>query len=264
VATVDIHPTAIVDREARLDDGVRVGPYAVIGPGVHLGADTWVDAHCVINGVSAIGRRCRIGPHAVLGTPPQLREQQAEQGGLRLGADNRVREFVTIHGGSTGSETVLGRGNLLMASSHVAHDCQLGDQNELANAAQIAGHVVLGSRVTIGGLAGVHQHVRIGDLALVGAGSMVSQDVPPFCCVSGDRARLHGLNRVGLRRARFDAELRERLARAVRALYAAPTIAEGVDALAADGREEPLVAQLASFALSSTRGLCRPLRSRAA
>jgi len=253
-----VHPTAVIESGACLEPEVEVGPYAVIGGGVHLGAETRIGAHCVIQGETRIGPRCSIGPHVVLGTPAQLRGPDVAAGRLLIGPDNRLREFATVHCGSPGSETVLGRGNLLMAYAHVAHDCRLGDGNELANAVQVAGHVVMGDRITVGGLAGIHQHVRVGDLALLAAGAMVSQDVLPYCCVSGDRARVRGINRVGLKRAGIEPEVRTLLARAVRRLLSAATLAEGVDAVRAEGGEHVFVARLVAFALSSNRGLCRP------
>lgn len=257
MASPVVHETAIVDLGAELGDGVEVGPFAVVGAGVVVGSGTRVGAHALIEGETAIGEGCRIGPHVVLGTPPQVRGVEQCTGALHIGSNNTIREFATVHRGSAGSATVIGSGNLIMAYAHVAHDCQLGDACELANGAQLAGHVELGHRVTVGGLAGVHQRVRVGDLALIAAGAMVSQDVLPYCRVGGDRARLQGLNTVGLRRAGIVAPVRARLARCVKVLMAAPLLEDGIQQAERLGEADPHVAALIAFVRRSERGLCR-------
>jgi UDP-N-acetylglucosamine acyltransferase len=253
----DIHPTAQVADGAQIDPTATVGPFAVIGPDVRIGAQTRVGPHTVVEGRTTIGAHNEIGPHAVIGAPPQIRElQRADRGALEIGEGNCIRELATVHVGGPGGVTRLGGRNLLMAYSHVAHDCQLGDGVELANGVQLAGHVVVEDDAALGGLAAVHQFVRVGRCAFVGAGSMVSQDVLPYSLVSGDRARTFGLNTVGLRRRGFSSEVRRELARALRLLMCASTLADGLRrARAAGGGAE--VEHLLGFAACSRRGLCR-------
>ncbi len=249
-----VHDTAVVAPGALLDPGVVVEPYAVIGEQVRIAAGTLVGSHTVVQGQTEIGRDNRVGPHAVLGMPAQIRDVE-EQGRLVIGDHNWLRELCTIHCGSPGETTRVGHHNMLMVHSHVAHDVQLGDHAELANGVQLAGHVHVGDHVTLGGLAAVHQFARVGDHALVGAGSMVSRDVPPFSLVSGDRARCFGINAVGLRRRGFTSALRQRIDAALKALLSASTLDQGVAAVRDMGQDEPLQ-QLTRFAEASSRGLC--------
>lgn len=254
----EIHPTAVVHPGARLEAGVEIGPLSVIGDGVRLGPRCRIGAQVMIEGETDIGADNRIESHAVLGGLPQIREARDRGGTLVLGDGNWIREFVTIHRARDGGVTRIGRGNLLMAYSHVAHDCVLGDGIELANLVQLAGHVEVGDQAGFGGLSAVHQFVRVGAHAFVAAGAMVSQDVPPFSLVAGDRARVYGLNLVGLRRRGFQAERRAELARALRLLLCAPTMADGIREVML--RVPPSVErdQLLAFAEHGRRGLCAP------
>jgi UDP-N-acetylglucosamine acyltransferase len=255
-----VHPTAVVETGASIDPTATVGPLAVIGGQVVIGPGCCVGPHAVIGGQTRLGSGTSVGSHAVLGAPPQIRDLDAPPGALLIGEGNCVRELVTIHAASPGKTTRVGDRNLLMAYSHVAHDCQLGDGIELANGVQLAGHVVVEDGASLGGLAAVHQFVRVGSGAFVGAGAMVSQDVLPYTLVSGDRARTFGLNLVGLRRRGCTAEDRRRLQRALRALLDAPTLAEGLAlARAAAGTETDEVRRLLAFAASAPRGICRPV-----
>ncbi|MBK6848758.1 MAG: acyl-ACP--UDP-N-acetylglucosamine O-acyltransferase [Proteobacteria bacterium] len=252
-----VDPRAVVDGRAELGPGVEIGPFAVIGAGVRLAGACRVGPHAVIEGSTTVGPRTRIGAHAVVGGWPQLRGALLP-GRLVIGADNDLREHVTVHrGGSADGETLLGDGNLLMAYSHVGHDARLGDGCELANGAQLGGHCVLGDNVTIGGLAAVHQHVQVGALAMVGGGSMVTQDVLPFSLVCGDRARCYGSNAVGLRRHGFSAERRRRIAAALRVLLRLDPRVLSVERLLAEHGDDADVALLLAFVRHSRRGLCR-------
>jgi len=245
-----------VEPGAQIHATATVGAFSVVGAEVSIGPGCRIGSHVVLTGRTALGPDNHIGHHAALGGAPQIRQSADPAGRLELGKGNHLREFVTVHTGSSGGVTRLGDHNYLMAYSHVAHDCQLGNNVELANGAQLAGHVEAGDHASLGGLAAVHQFVRVGAHAFVGAGSMVSQDVLPYCLVSGDRARLYGLNTEGLRRHGFDAALRRDLARAVRALMSADSLEQGLDAIR---RMEPLsgpLQDLLEFARSSSRGLC--------
>jgi UDP-N-acetylglucosamine acyltransferase len=258
----NIHPTAVVEPGAEIDATAEVGPLAFIGGRVRLGPGCRVASHAVVKGDTTIGPRTRIGHHAVLGERPQVRDLEGPPGRLEVGQDNWLRELVTVHAGSPGSVTRLGDGNLLMAYSHVAHDCQLGNGIELANGVQLAGHVRVGDHAGLGGLAAVHQFVRVGELAFVGAGSMVSQDVPPFCLASGDRTRVYGANTVGLRRQGLPPALRRDLALALRLLLGAPTLARGLEQVRRQVAPSVEVSRLLAFAEASERGLCAPVRRR--
>lgn len=253
---MSVHPTAVVALGANLGEGVEVGPFTVIGPQVVLGAGCRLGAHVVVEGDTVLGEGCEVGHHAVLGGLAQWREVNAP-GTLRLGRHNRVRELATINAGAEGRCTKLGDDNLLMAYTHVAHDCQLGNGNELANGVQLAGHVELGDHVTVGGLAALHQYVRVGDHAMIGGGAMVAQDVPPFCQASGDRARVYGVNVVGLRRAGFDSETRERIVQALQMLFSASTLQAGIEQVRACHGGSTTVENLLTFAEGGQRGLCR-------
>ncbi|MCC6749596.1 MAG: acyl-ACP--UDP-N-acetylglucosamine O-acyltransferase [Deltaproteobacteria bacterium] len=258
-AGVAVHPSAHVSPDARLlGPGTEIGPGAVVGKDVVVGPGTQVGPYAILEGLTVIGRDNRIGPHAVVGAPAQVR-RGAEGGRLVVGDGNTIREFVTIHAGSAGGVTRLGDRSLLMAYVHVAHDCELEDELELANGVQLAGHVVVGHHAVIGGLAAVHQLVRIGAGAMVGAGSMVSQDVLPHALVSGDRARLYGVNTVGLRRRGADAARRRELERAFRMLRSVDTLAHGIDRVRGEVELTVEVRELLQFLeRGGRRGYCRP------
>jgi UDP-N-acetylglucosamine acyltransferase len=259
-AGVSVHPTAAVARGAELDDGVTVGPYAVIGPGVRVGRDSWIGPHAVLAGRTTIGARNRIFQFASVGAVPQDLKYRGEPSTLELGDDNIVREFASLNPGTAGGgmRTRVGSGCLFMVSSHVAHDCLVGDHVVLANGAALGGHVEVHDYGIIGGLAGVHQYVRVGESALCAAGAMVSMDVPPFCTAAGDRARLHGLNVVGLRRRGFGAETIGALKRAYRLLFQGGGARRQALARArAAVGGVPEVARLLDFVAASARGVCR-------
>lgn len=220
-APVRLHPTAIVSPSATIGPGVTVGPYAVIGDHVSIGEGTSVGSHVIIDGWTEIGRGCRIFSHAVLGTEPQDLKFQGEKSRLVIGDHAIIREFTTIHRGTAGGggKTVIGNHVLIMASTHVAHDCILGDGAILATGAGLGGHVVVEESAVIGGLVGVHQFCRIGKYALVGGCSAVRQDVIPFSKVSGDGPKLYGLNTIGLRRHNHPKETIRSLRKAYRLLF---------------------------------------------
>lgn len=255
-----IHPTAIVAREARLDAGVTVGPYSVIGPRVQIGAGTAIGPHVVIEGRTTIGARNQIFQFASIGAMPQDLKYQGEDSELRIGDDNRIREFCTLQPGTEGGGmlTRIGNGNLLMNYSHIAHDCLLGDHNTVANGVQLGGHVVIEHGAVLGALAGIHQFVRVGESALVGAGSMVSQDVPPFCNATGDRATLHGLNSVGLKRRGISDATIQVIKRAYRIMFQSGLrTVEAIARIRAEIHGIPEVERFVDFIESSERGVCR-------
>jgi UDP-N-acetylglucosamine acyltransferase len=197
-----IHPTAVVDPRAELADGVVIGPYAVIGADVTIGADTRIGPHVVIDGRVTMGRGNQIFPGACIGLEPQDLKYAGDPTEVVIGDDNTIRECVTINRAtSAGEQTRIGDGNLLMACSHLGHNCLLGDRIVIANGVAVAGHVVIGDRAVIGGVLGIHQFVHIGSLAMVGGMSRIDRDVPPFMMIEGHPGRVRGLNKIGLRRS---------------------------------------------------------------
>lgn len=197
-----IHPTAVIHPKAELHETVQVGPYAVIGEHVRIAAHTVVGAHVVIDGWTEIGEDNHIFPGAVVGTEPQDLKYSGAPSQVVIGRSNRIREFVTINRATNeGEATLIGDYNLLMAYTHVAHNCVIENQVVITNAVSLAGHIHIESQARIGGMVGIHQFTRIGRLAMVGAMSRVDRDVPPYMLVEGHPARIRGLNLVGLRRA---------------------------------------------------------------
>lgn len=218
--TTKIHSTAVVSAAAQLADDVEIGPYAVIGDGVVLGAKTTVGAHASIEGPATFGKGNRIFAHAVLGFEPQDLKYRGEKTRLLVGTGNVFREFSTVHRGTvTGrGETVVGDENYFMAYSHIAHDCQIGSGTVVANYAALAGHVELHDHAVLSAFAGAHQFIRIGKHAFIGAYSALRQDVLPFCRTEGVEAKTYGLNRIGLKRNGFSEERLRALEKAYRLL----------------------------------------------
>ncbi len=197
-----IHPTAVVDPKAQIDQGVEIGPYAVIGPEVCIGSGTRIGPHVVLDGRVRMGRGNRIYPGASIGAEPQDLKYNGAPTEVVIGDDNAIRECVTINRAThEGEQTRIGSGNLLMAYSHLGHNCDLGDRIVIANGVAVAGHVVIADRAVIGGVLGIHQFVHIGTMAMVGGMSRIDRDVPPFAIVEGHPGRLRGLNRIGLKRS---------------------------------------------------------------
>ena len=217
-----IHPTAVVDPSARLGAGVRIGAYAVIGADVEIGDDTRIGPHVVVEGPTRIGRGNVFHGQAAIGTAPQDKKYRGERVELVIGDGNSIREFVTINRGTGdgGGITRIGDRNWILAYTHVAHDCVIGDDCVFSNNATLAGHVVVGNQVILSGFAGVHQFCRIGDHAFIGMGAFVNGDVPPFVMVAQEKyARPRGINAEGLKRRGFDAGRIAAIKRAYRALY---------------------------------------------
>ncbi len=203
-----IHPTACVAPGAQVHASCEIGPFAVIGPEVVMGPGNVVGAHAVLDGDTALGEGNRVFPHACLGQIPQDLKYRGEKTKLVIGSRNQFREFVTVHIGTAGGGGVtrIGDGCLFMANSHVAHDCLVGDSCILANSVPLAGHVTLEDHVILGGLSGVHQFTRVGRFVFAAGGSVIVQDVAPYCMVQGDRAQVIGVNTTGLARSGFTDE----------------------------------------------------------
>lgn len=255
-----IHPTAVVSPGAEIDEEVEIGPYSIIAGHVSIGRGTVIGSHAVIEGHTRIGERNRIFPFATLGTPPQDVGYRGEDTRLVVGDDNIIREYATIHRATTKQEWVtrVGNGNYLMAYSHVAHDCVLGNHVILANVATLGGHIQIGDYANLGGLAAVHQFVRIGAYAFVGGKSGVDRDVPPFMITSGERARLYGLNRRGLSRHGIPQDTIDGLKKAFQIIWRENhPLHEGIRQAREDIPSSPELEMLLSFLESSKRGVLR-------
>ena len=257
-----VHPTAIVDPGATLGEGVSIGPYCTVGPKVSLGDGTVLHGHVVVAGRTGIGPRCEIFPFASLGHPPQDLKYKGEPSRLEIGADNRIREHVTMNPGTQGGGmlTKVGDGCLFMVGSHVAHDCKIGDRVIMANNATLAGHVEIDDDAILGGLSAIHQFVRIGRNAMIGGMSGVEHDVIPYGLVMGERARLNGLNIVGLKRHGFSRAEILALRNAYKLLFGDQgTIAERLKDVRARFSADGPVGTLLDFAdTESPRALCQP------
>ena len=198
-----IHPSALVAKGAELDHDVVIGPNAIVGAAVKLAKGVRVGAGAMVTGHTEVGEGTYIYPMATVGSDPQDLKFADEPTQLTIGAHNRIREYVNISLGTVGGggKTRIGDHNLIMVYTHVAHDCEIGSHCIFANSVNLAGHIVVGDYAVFGGMSGGHQFCRFGDRSMVAAGAIVVQDVPPFCLVQGDRARVNGLNVVGLRRS---------------------------------------------------------------
>ena len=255
-----VHSTAIVSAGARLAPDVTVGAFSLIGDDVEIGSATRIASHVVVEPRTRIGRRNRIFQFASVGEIPQDRKYGGEPTGTSIGDDNVIREFVTIHAGTAQDRgtTSIGHRNLLLAYTHVAHDCLIGDDTTFSNNAQLAGHVVVGDFAVLGGFVGVHQFCRIGEHAMVAAGSIVLQDVPPFVTAAGYPAKPRGINSEGLRRREFSAEDLAAIRRAYKALYRAKLpLEEARRAIAAVAQSAPAVKPMNDFLATTGRGIIR-------
>ncbi|PPR23228.1 MAG: Acyl-[acyl-carrier-protein]--UDP-N-acetylglucosamine O-acyltransferase [Alphaproteobacteria bacterium MarineAlpha10_Bin2] len=258
----DIHPTAIVDPKASLASDVSIGPYSVVGENVELGAGVRLMSHAVVDGHTKIGEGSVIYPFASIGMPPQDLKYAGEPSVLEIGVNNVIREHVTMNPGTEGGGMItrVGDNCLFMVASHVAHDCQIGDHVIMANNAALGGHVSVGEWAILGGLSAIHQYVRIGRHAIVGGMSGVEHDVIPYGSVMGDRARLAGLNLVGLKRRGFGRDIIHDMRRAFRLLFAQEgTMTERLaDVSDLFNAIEPVMDIVDFIQVESTRPICQP------
>ncbi|MDE0941750.1 MAG: acyl-ACP--UDP-N-acetylglucosamine O-acyltransferase [Alphaproteobacteria bacterium] len=265
---VTIHPTAIVEDGAELGEGVQIGPFCTVSSQAKLGDGVVLDSHVVIAGNTTIGPNNRIYPFAAIGTSPQDTKYAGEPTELILGANNVVREHVTMHPGTEGGGAVTRVGNncLIMVGTHVAHDCQVADHVILVNNVILGGHVEVHEHAILGGMSAVHQFVRIGRHAMVGGKSAVDADVIPYGSVLGNRANLMGLNIVGLKRRGFERDEIHGLRAAYRLLFAQEgTMQERIVDVAAMFADHEQVMEIVAFIQAdSSRALCQPKLDRAA
>ena len=257
---MEIHPTAVVHPRATIGPGVKIGAYCVIGENVRIGKDTLIDSHVVVEGWTDVGERCHLFPFVAIGTAPQHMRYRGEPTRVIIGNENVIREFVTIHRATAegGGITTLGQGNFIMAYSHIAHDCKVGDQVIMANASTLAGHIVVEDFAIVGGLVAIHQFVRVGCYSIIGGASGIPKDIPPYMCAAGNRAKLFGLNTVGLKRHRFSEATVAALKQAYRILFRSHLILnKAVEKVEAEVPQLPEIRHLLDFLKNSKRGVCR-------
>jgi len=262
-----IHASAVVDSKAELAGDVEIGPYSVIGPNVKIGAGSKVGSHTVIEGYTTIGKDNHFAHFAAIGGAPQDMKYRGEPTQLIIGDRNTIREFTTIHTGTSQDVgiTRIGNDNWIMAYVHIAHDCQVGNHTIFSSNAQIAGHVQVEDWAIMGGMSGVHQFVRIGQHAMLGGASALVQDIPPFVIAAGDKASPHGINVEGLKRRGFSSETISALRQAYKILYkdglsfedAKVEIKKMITANVADTATAEKLTQFHDFIAASTRGIIR-------
>lgn len=255
-----IHPTAIIEAGARIDESVSIGPYAVIGSHVEIGADTVIGSHAVISGRTRIGKRNRIFHMVSLGEVPQDKKYADEETRLEIGDDNTIREFCTFNIGTAQDKGVtrVGDRNWVMAYVHIAHDCVVGNDTVFANNVTLAGHVEIGDYTILGGLTAIHQFCKVGAHVITGGGTIVYKDIPPFVTAAGQPAAPHGLNSEGLKRRGFLPEALAALKRAYKILYReSNTLAEAQAKLEPEAAKHPEVRQLLDFLACAERGIIR-------
>ena len=256
-----IHPTALVDPKAEIGENVDIGPYSVVEKGVSIDEGTKIGPHVVIREGTQIGKRCQIYQFSSIGEAPQATAYRGEPTLLQVGDHNVMREFVTLHRGTVkgGGKTVLGNQNFIMAYSHIAHDCQVGNHVVMANGATLGGHILIEDHAILGGLAAIHQFCRVGTHAIISGLTGVSQDVPPYMMAAGDRAKLYGLNSVGLKRHQFSEQEIKALKKAYRIIFRSGlTLEKAMKTVEEDDIFQiPEVRHLLNFIQHSKRGISR-------
>jgi len=256
-----IHKTAIVDSKARIASSVNIGPYCVIGPNVEIDENVTIHSHVNISGNTKIGKGNKIYPFASIGNDPQDLKYNGEETKLIIGDNNKIREYVTINPGTEGGGGLTNIGNncLFMISSHVAHDCCVGNEVIIANNVPLGGHVIIEDNVVIGGNSAVQQFTRIGKMAMIGGMTGVLHDVIPYGLSTGNRNSLQGLNLIGLRRSKFDNKDILGLSEAYKKIFATKNLTENISKLNGVFKENPLVKNVIEFITKDKkRSICTP------
>jgi UDP-N-acetylglucosamine acyltransferase len=260
----EIHPTAIVDPRAEIEEGVVIAPYAIIGPDVKIGKRTVIGSHTVIEGITEIGEDNKISNFVTIGHQPQDIKYANEPTKVIIGNNNTIREYASIHRATTKGDwkTEIGSNNFIMAYSHIAHDCKIGNYVVMANNASLAGHVIISDYAVLGGLVGIHQFARVGESAFIGAGTLTSLDILPYSLVAGkgtgNRAKLFGLNIVGLKRRGFSKETIERIKKAYYILFQSKLLLKDAIKRVRDELGNFYeVERLINFIETTKRGICR-------
>ncbi len=256
-----IHKTAIIDSKAKISSNVQIGAYTVIGPNVEIEEKTIVHSHVSISGHTKIGKENKIYPFASIGNDPQDLKFNGEKTKLIIGDKNTIREYVTINPGTIGGggETKIGNKSLFMISSHIAHDCMVGDNVIIANNVPLGGHAIIEDNVVIGGNSAVQQFTRIGKMAMIGGMTGVLHDVIPYGLSTGNRNSLQGLNLIGLRRAKFENKDILGLSEAYKEIFATKNLTENISKLNGSFQENPLVKNVIEFITKDKkRSICTP------
>jgi UDP-N-acetylglucosamine acyltransferase len=255
-----IHPTAIISPDAHLEEGVEIGPYSIIGSDVKIGKNTLIGPHTVIDDYTHIGESNNIFQFCSIGAPPQDLKFGGEKTRVIIGNFNTIREFVTIHRATTADigVTIIGDHNLLMAYTHVAHNCKLDNNIIMSNAATLAGHIHIEDYAIISGLTGIHQFCRIGEHCMIGGASAVVKDIPPYVIAQGNHAKLFGLNLIGLKRRNFSEKTIKAISEAYRIIFRSKLLLEdAIKKAEAEVENLPEVNHFIKFIKESERGVCR-------
>ncbi len=253
-----IHPTVVIEKGAEIADNVEIGPYCVIGAQAKVGSGTKLISHVTVQGRTEVGEQCTIHPFASLGGPPQDITYRGEETACLIGNNNVIREYVTINRGTRASgATRVGNNNFIMAYSHMAHDCVVGNNVIMANCSTLAGHVHIADFAILSGLCAIHQFCKVGKYAFVSGLTGVPKDIPPFVMAAGNRARLYGLNVVGLERQHFSKEEITKLKRAYRILFRSSLPLETSLRMVEEQLDGDNIKELLTFIRSSERGICR-------
>ena len=256
-----IHKTAIINKKAKIPSNVEIGPYSVIGPNVEINANTIIHSHVNISGNTKIGKENKIYPFASIGNDPQDLKYNGEETKLVIGNKNTIREYVTINPGTLGGggETRIGDKCLFMISSHIAHDCSVGNNVIIANNVPLGGHAVIEDNVVIGGNSAVQQFTRIGRMAMIGGMTGVLHDVIPYGLSTGNRNSLQGLNLIGLRRAKFENKDILGLSDAYKKIFATKNFVENINKLNGSFQDNPLIKEVIEFITKDKkRSICTP------
>ena len=259
-----IHPTSIVDKKAKISKNVRIGPYVVIGPNVEISDNVEIHSHANIEGNTKIGESTKIFPFASIGSQPQDLKFEGEKNSLVIGKNNTIREYVTINPGTKGGGglTSIGNNCLFMISSHIAHDCKIGNNVIIANNVPLGGHVTIGDSAVIGGNSAVQQFTRIGRLAMIGGMTGVLKDVIPFGLSFGNRNYLKGLNLIGLRRNKYENKDIMELNEAYKKIFSSKNLQENLNRINGEFKENNLVKEVTEFiAKDKKRPICFPLEN---
>lgn len=255
-----IHPTALISPGAQIAPNVTIGPYSIIGENVRIAQGTSIASHVTIEGWTEIGERNQIGAGAIIGGLPQDLKFNGEISKVFIGNDNIIREYVTINRGTRGGggKTCIGNNNVIMISAHVGHDVLIGNHNIISNTVAIGGHVVIEDWVTVGALCGLHQFIKLGRMSMVGALSLITKDVCPYALVSGNPAKLYGINVERLRRRGYSSEAKSCIKRVYKTLFHKGLgIAEAITQVQAEFGDNIDVHHMVQFLKGSTRGLYR-------
>lgn len=255
-----IHPTALIAPGAKIGPNVSIGPYSIIGENVRIAQGTSIASHVTIEGWTEIGERNQIGTGSIIGGIPQDLKFNGEISKVFIGDDNIIREYVTINRGTRGGggKTCIGNHNVLMISAHVGHDVLIGNHNVISNAVAIGGHVIIEDWVTVGALCGLHQFIQLGRMSMIGALSLITKDVCPYTLVTGNPAKLYGINMERLRRLEYSPEAKSCIKRAYKTLFQkGASIADAIEQVQNDFADNADVACIVRFLKGSTRGFYR-------